>query len=108
MSPDASLVAAYHNFSYQVALFDARTLKPVGEPFQVGDWIFKPSFTGDSRYLAANGLFFEVNHWDLDPDVWQEQACLAAGRNLTRSEWDEYLGRDVPYRRTCTRWPAGE
>jgi hypothetical protein len=43
--------------------------------------------------------------WDLDPAHWRAAACLEAGRNLTKAEWDLYLGGD--YRRTCPQWPAG-
>ena len=79
VSPDGSLVAAYHGFSYQLALFDARTLQPIGKPFPVGDYIFDPTFTRDGRYLAANGLFFGLNHWDVDPDVWQDASVPGGG-----------------------------
>ena len=58
--------------------------------------------------LAANGLFFGLNYWDVDPDVWQEQACLAAGRNLTVEEWRTFIGADVPYAATCPRWPGAD
>jgi hypothetical protein len=46
--------------------------------------------------------------WELrlDPDLWEEQACAAAGRNLTREEWTTHLGAE-PYRRTCPGFPAG-
>jgi WD40 repeat protein len=38
--------------------------------------------------------------WELDPEIWAEHACEAAGRNLTRDEWDQYVS-DEPYRKTC-------
>ena len=63
------------------------------------------TFTPDGRHLAANGLFLKLNHWDVDPDTWQEQACLAAGRNLTADEWRSFIGVDEPYQATCPRWP---
>ena len=34
------------------------------------------------------------------------RACLIAGRNLTRDEWNTYLPRQ-PYRKTCDQWPEG-
>lgn len=37
-----------------------------------------------------------------------KQACDRVWRNLTRSEWDEFVGADLPYERTCEHWPAGE
>jgi WD40 repeat protein len=103
LSPDGTIIAAYHPFSYQLALFDAATLRPLGEPFPVGDFIFEPHFTADGREVIGNGLFLGWAAWDVDPDVWQQQACLASGRNLTEAEWNEYLGPDEPYRATCDR-----
>jgi hypothetical protein len=38
--------------------------------------------------------------FSLSPDVWKRQACLVAGRELTRQEWaDAVPGR--PYRAVC-------
>ncbi|HEY9376142.1 MAG TPA: WD40 repeat domain-containing protein, partial [Jiangellaceae bacterium] len=45
--------------------------------------------------------------WDLVPDHWVEAACLLAGRNLTRAEWDFHLGDLARYRPTCPDYPAG-
>ncbi len=39
--------------------------------------------------------------WDLDPNHWVTAACEVAGRNLTREEWDHYLGVLCSYRATC-------
>jgi hypothetical protein len=39
--------------------------------------------------------------WDLDPHHWLGAACAIAGRNLTRAEWNRYLGALRPYHRTC-------
>ncbi len=43
---------------------------------------------------------------ELDPNEWQHLACAAAGRNLTRSEWHQYLNGQT-YRKTCPRWQTG-
>jgi DNA-binding SARP family transcriptional activator/WD40 repeat protein len=42
--------------------------------------------------------------WRLDPDRLRAEACRAAGRNLTRGEWDELGPADEPYRRTCPQF----
>ena len=65
--------------------------------------MFEPHFTADGRAVIGNGLFNGLSEWDVDPDLWEEQAWLEAGRNLTEAEWDEYLGPDEPYRATCER-----
>ena len=45
--------------------------------------------------------------WDLDPAVWRVRACEAAGRNLTRDEWKNFLPEGEPYHATCPQYPAG-
>jgi hypothetical protein len=42
-----------------------------------------------------------VNVWDIDPEHLRAAACVLAGRNLTRTEWDTYVGALGPYRKTC-------
>jgi hypothetical protein len=44
--------------------------------------------------------------WDLDVAHWEAAACAIAGRNLSRTEWSEYLP-DEPYRMTCPQWAPG-
>jgi hypothetical protein len=46
--------------------------------------------------------------WDLDPAHWAEEACELAGRNMTREEWDRYLGDLANYRATCDQYPAAD
>jgi WD40 repeat protein len=45
--------------------------------------------------------------WTMTPTEWVVAACRAAGRNLTRAEWTDLVGRDAPYHQTCSQWPAG-
>jgi WD40 repeat protein len=45
--------------------------------------------------------------WSMRPADWVRAACQAAGRNLSRAEWDKLIGTSSPYRRTCPQWPAG-
>ena len=88
-----------------VALFDAATLRPIGQPIPTGSVFATTLFTPDSKRLIGNGLFGSVE-WDVDPDAWQAKACLAAGRNLTHDEWKNYLGSERS-RPSCDRWPSG-
>jgi WD40 repeat protein len=106
ISADGTMIATYHPYSFRVALFDAATLRPIGRPFLAGDLVFVPRFTSDG-HLTGNGLFNVPTRWDVEPASWREAACHAAGRNLTREEWVEYLGSE-PYRGTCTEWDAAE
>jgi DNA-binding SARP family transcriptional activator/WD40 repeat protein len=46
--------------------------------------------------------------WDLDPAHWVENACAIAGRNLTRAEWDQYVGDLASYRPTCPQFDTAD
>jgi hypothetical protein len=47
-----------------------------------------------------------VGMWSIEPQRLLEQACMVAGRNLTRQELDDALP-DRPYQRTCSEYPDG-
>ena len=38
---------------------------------------------------------------------WLKRACRIANRNLTREEWQRYMG-DLPYRKTIPDLPGPE
>lgn len=42
--------------------------------------------------------------WSIDPLDWVGLACKAIGRNLTASEWKQFL-QNEPYRKTCENNP---
>jgi WD40 repeat protein len=56
---------------------------------------------------AAVGTEHGIAVWDLDPAHWIEGACAIAGRNLTRAEWEQYIGDLAGYRATCPQFEAG-
>ena len=65
------------------------------------------AFTPDGQTLLSGGGEGVVRQWDMDPASWRERACRVVGRNMTQSEWAEYMP-GVPYHKTCEQWPAGE
>jgi len=38
---------------------------------------------------------------------WQDRACSIANRNLTKPEWRQFVGDDLPYLPTCPQLPPG-
>jgi hypothetical protein len=94
--------------STRVDLWDAATLQPIGDPFNV---------PADAGYLwpyhAGNKLGSGASYdnglplvWNMDPASWEATACRIAGRNLSQAEWKQYRAGH-PYRVTCSQWPAG-
>jgi WD40 repeat protein len=44
--------------------------------------------------------------WSLDVDSWLDLACRAAGRSMTREEWEAYGPQGDHYQATCPDWPT--
>ncbi len=49
-----------------------------------------------SRYQIAR-----TRTWSMRPADWERAACLVAGRDLSRTRWDQLVGAAVPYHQTC-------
>ena len=59
--------------------------------------------TGSSwrRVLGTGGC----HSWDVGIKSWRSLAARIANRNLSESEWRQYVGPDVPYRRALVERP---
>jgi WD40 repeat protein len=69
---------------------------------EVTDIAFSPDGT---TLMSASGNF--VYLWDVRLRAWDIQACRTAGRNLSLDEWQQFVGEDRPYERTCQNYPPG-
>jgi hypothetical protein len=87
-----------------VRLYDVATRQQIGVPFPKGSAYGQAALRADGRVLVAGGTGGLVL-WDTDARSWGRRACAAAGRNLTRAEWERFLP-DAGYRRTCPQWPS--
>jgi DNA-binding SARP family transcriptional activator/tRNA A-37 threonylcarbamoyl transferase component Bud32 len=58
--------------------------------------------SSDDVVATAHDDMHAIQIWDLDPAAWVTAACGVAGRDLTSTEWETYVGDLAPYRRTCT------
>jgi hypothetical protein len=45
-----------------------------------------------------------IRLWNLDSASWARKACEIVGRNMSRMEWDQFIGTDVEYHRTCSQF----
>jgi DNA-binding SARP family transcriptional activator/WD40 repeat protein len=102
-SADGTVLSA-RSFDRTVSVYDVATHTRIGDPIPLD--VTSPqggsSLRADGTALAigggsGNGLAI----WDLDPAHLADAACSLAGRNLSRTEWDTYLGALGVYRRTC-------
>jgi WD40 repeat protein len=91
----------------RIDLWDTATLQPVGEPLTAPTTESLFSNADPRGTKIAIGSYSGITTvLDVDPRSWERAACRLAGRNLTRTEWKQYVPGQS-YRRTCPQWPAG-
>jgi WD40 repeat protein len=123
--PDGQPILAHEDVIWQVAFSrDGQTLATASEDgtakrWQVSDGapigselsahegpLYGLAFSPDGRTLGTVGANGAVRLWDLGPQEWQAVGCRLVRRNLSMTQWQQFLpGR--PYQRTCAEFPSG-
>jgi WD40 repeat protein len=105
-SPDGRMLASGFRDG-TVVVWDARQRRRLEELAGHTGPVYSVAFGPDGRTLASGGSDGAVVLWDLRLDSWRQRACAIANRNLTQAEWDQFIGSEQPYRRTCPDVPPG-
>ncbi len=100
-SPDGQTLASGSDDA-DILLWDVTTGQPRGRPL-TGHMapVMSVAFSPDGQILASASDDQTVRLWDLSFESWETRACRRANRNLTQSEWDQFIGSTIPYRLTC-------
>ncbi|HCB06297.1 MAG TPA: hypothetical protein DEQ43_19020 [Nocardioides bacterium] len=88
-----------------LGLWDARSGTPLAAAELEEGFPPAVAFEPDGRIVVAR-LNGSIYTWDVSAAAAVDYACRVAGRDLTRQEWSDAFGGDVPYRRTCPDYPA--
>jgi hypothetical protein len=102
VSPDGR-VATSGGATGVTRLYDLQTGTQIGNPFPSTTAYTLGLVSPDGRSMLVPGAASIL--WDIDPASWREKACTAAGRNLTKLEWQQHMPSDEPYRATCPEFP---
>jgi WD40 repeat protein len=115
LSADGKILASGGDDS-TIRLWDVVNLQPLGVPL-IGhtDSVLSISLSADGKTLVSGGDDNTVRLWDIassfelrsSADPWKVRACRVANRNLTRTEWQKYMG-NTPYRATCPELPLAK
>jgi WD40 repeat protein len=106
-SPDGATLAVASD-DRTVRLWDVRTRSALGPPLRGHqDAISAVAFSPDGATLATASNDRTVRLWRVRTLSWVQEACGLANRNLSRLEWDEFVGQDKSYVRTCPTFPSG-
>jgi WD40 repeat protein len=85
-----------------VRLWDVGTRQPIGSPLTVeSDTFVSAALSPDSSYVFAVSTGLRGVRLAIDPTVWKHQACVIAGREMSRQEWRDELP-DRPYQAVCS------
>lgn len=103
-SPDGRLLAGAGESGVQ--LWDATLREPLGEP--MGPRANAISISADGRLVFSGGEDGLVSTYPATVDGWRRSACSVVSRNLTRLEWETFVGAETPYRKSCPQYPGPE
>lgn len=67
-------------------------------------FVFSVCFNRNSNFFYSGSKDYpRMVGRPTDPEQMVKAFCTLIGRNLTREEWIEYFGEDIPYEETCPR-----
>ena len=65
------------------------------------DWVFTLDFHPDGNYLVTGSKDKVVRKWPIKPDKMAEEICSLLSRNMSDTEWAQYVGEDINKQETC-------
>jgi WD40 repeat protein/CHASE3 domain sensor protein len=106
--PDGSMLASTSVGDHTLRVWRMDNGLTFGGPVSIGvDETSAPAWVDNTR-IAAPHSTTGVMLYDIDAERLGTNACELAHRNLTQDEWQQYLPKGEPYRRTCPRFEVGK
>jgi WD40 repeat protein/DNA-binding SARP family transcriptional activator len=89
-SPGGDTLATVSNDG-KFRLWDVAARRLIGAPLPASDSLGWGTFFPDGKHVIATFSSGVGAIWNVDPAAWKARACLVAHRNLTRTEWTDFL-----------------
>ncbi len=71
-------------------------------------WVWAVALSPDSDTVISGSADKTLRVWNVSTRNLADRVCDSVTRNLSRAEWDEFIGEDLEYVRTCPNLPMGE
>jgi hypothetical protein len=69
------------------------------------DSVIAVAFSPDGHWVVSGSDDDILYVWPYEPQYLIGNACSRVTRNLTRTEWKQYIGDALPYQAVCPKWP---
>ncbi len=104
-SPSSDLLATA-SFDGKVMLW--KTTDYTLEPIVLKDhesWVQTIAFSPDGNTLLTGSSDSKIKEWDINVTDLSTELRKGLIRNLTKQEWEQYVGKDIPYEKMRTDLP---
>ncbi|MEP2671386.1 MAG: High-affnity carbon uptake protein Hat/HatR [Cyclobacteriaceae bacterium] len=100
---------------FKIRLWNYRNLKEQPMVLSDHDWVWDVAFTPDDEQLMAGinsikenigSIDYPIHAWPTKIETMSGILCDMVERNMTKDEWDLYVGNDLEYEKTCPNLPA--
>ena len=102
LSPNDEFLASA-SFDGSVRLFSLENLDL--EPIvlrDLDDWVWSLAFSSDGEELYCGSAAGKIARYPTRTKTLAQDLCDQIKRNMTKKEWDRFVAKDIPYRKTCT------
>ena len=68
-----------------------------------GGWVLQACFDQDGKDIITADALGSLRYFPMNMDFYSSILCNKLKRNLTETEWANFVGDDIPYSKTCLK-----